>query len=320
MAYITGTVTNANPGPTLYALMAAELTTLGFTLTDTVVIGVRTHKVWLSPAAGNAMGKDWYLDIAYTTTGPGTLFMSVMEFFDPATDLAYRAAFGSGSVRSADAVYFSPWGATGNSLESTNWNYFATATVAAANNGNLDLTASAFGYWITLTRDRVVVMVSNNPTFMIYAGTFVPSAAHAAAAGADVYPLVAAKITGAGFTGTQACGITRMPKHTTASSFTWNMLLQAALVGTNSAALKAPGFPADHTTVSGRMAGLIPVSTDGNAGAGVATAPRAWLGTLRDVASVVADASVARGDTVSDGTNSWVLSTGVTVAAMMKMV
>lgn len=312
MAYITGTITDANPGATLYALMAAQLTGTGFTLVDTVVISTRTHKIWLSAAAGNAIGKDWYLDVAYTTTGSGTLFLGVMEFFDPATDLAYRAQL-SGS-RPSDAVYYSPYGATGNALE-TAWSPVATAAAAGSTNGNLDLLSSAFGYWITITRDRVIVMLTSNATFGLYAGSYLPSAGHAAAAGTDLYPLIMAKINVQGIT--SAAGITRLPKHATAGTFSWALTGGGAFAGVLGL-VHAPGVPADHTTVMARSAGLITITTAGTAGAGLTTPPNAYLGTLRDVASMGADATVTRGDTVTDlSANTWVLSTSNSGASFL---
>jgi len=308
MTYITGTVTNANPGVTLYNLMATELTALGFTLTDTVVVSTRTHKIWLSAAAGNAIGKDWYLDVVYTTTGAGTLFLGVMEFFDPATDLAYRAAY-SGS-RSSDATYYSPFGATGLALEGT-WGYVATAAAHSNSNGNLDLPSSAFGYWITLTRDRVIVLLSSNPAHMLYAGAYAPSAGHAAAAGADVYPLFAGKFNNSGPLGSLAVGITRLPKFTTASTVAWNLKATSAIVGV-STTIEPPGFPADVTVAGPRLAAAIPLSTVGGS-----VFPRAYLGVFRDLATMTGDATVARGDTASDGTNTWVFATGTTSGLLL---
>lgn len=303
MTYITGTVTNANPGPTLWALMDTALLGAGFTLVDTVVISTRTHKIYLSAAAGNAISKDWYLDVAYTTTGAGQLFLGVMEFFDAATDLAYRAAFnGTGGI---EATYYSRYGATGQTLELAAWGYYHTGGAGSVSNGTLDLVTSAVGYWISITRNRVIVLLSTNPAWALYAGSYAPSVGHTAAAGADLYPLIAAKLYGGGPVSMTASGITRIPKHTSAGSMAWQI---AAGYAPGTASIRPPGLPADHVTAYARAAVPMTINTSGSAGNIAGAFPWAYLGTFRDVATIAAEATVVRGDTVSDGTDTWVLA------------
>lgn len=308
MTYITGTVTDANPGPALYALLAPALTSAGFTLVDTVVLGsgAKTHKVWLSAAAGNAIGKDWYLIVGYGTTGAGYLYMNVCEFFDPATDLAYRPAYVTGQLRPSDPVYYSPHGATGKALDDgVGWGVAAAGIPSATATLQVDTPISSFGYWFSATRDRVIAMVSANPTWLLYAGTYAPSAAHAAAAGADLYPLMAAKLNYTGVVAIGCMSITRLPKFTSASNVNWNYRVGGALV---SDMIAAPGMPADINTAMARSAGPIVLNTVGQAGSAATAFPRVYLGQVRDVATIPVEATTVRGDTVSDGTNNWVLT------------
>src|SRR3954469_25016645 len=153
MAYLTATQgADANPAATLYATLAGGLTTAGFTLVDTQVISTRTHKVWKSAAANNAQGLDWFLDAVYTTTGAGSLWLFPMEFYDPATHLATRMVHGGLSSTTIDQTFYSINGATAFTLESASW------PLNASNATGLPLltSTSSFGYWFSVTGDRVI--------------------------------------------------------------------------------------------------------------------------------------------------------------------
>lgn len=313
MTYITGTITDPNPGPALYALIGPAFTSAGMTLVDTVVISARTHKIWLSPGASNAIGKDFYYDVAYTTAGAGQLFIGVMEFFDAATDLGYRMQWnGNVAVKPSDAVYFSPFGATGATLEAgaSGVNPHAGNGADQDSNANLAIGTAAFGYWITITKDRVIAMVSASPTRMVYAGTYIPNAVFAAAAGADLYPVIGAKLgVAGGLQNPYSTWLTRLPKLVTATGTTWLFQTVAPLgTSTTNNLFRLPGIPNDLATVYPRSAALFTVGTVGLSGSTAGVWPSAYLGQLRDVANIGAEATVVRGDTVSDGTNSWVLS------------
>ena len=182
MAYQTGTVSDANSSLALYTVLEGLLTTAGYTLVDTVVISTRTHKVWKSAAANNAMHLDWYLDAAYTTTGVGPLHLTPFEFFDPATDLGYRGPY---NVTDAivEATYSSRYGNTGYALE-TNWFSSASGSYGTAT------TSTAFAYWISVTGDRVIALSSTQPNTVQYAGFYEPAPLYASAAGAKLFPLI----------------------------------------------------------------------------------------------------------------------------------
>src|SRR6187402_1092437 len=114
MTYITGTITDANPGPLLYAAIETAAIALGYTLEDTVVIGSNTHKILKSAAAGNSRGQDWYLDINFATTGVvGGIRFAPFEGYNPATDQGIRGPY-TISTTAIEQTYYSPFGVTGN--------------------------------------------------------------------------------------------------------------------------------------------------------------------------------------------------------------
>jgi hypothetical protein len=203
MAYITGSVTDPSPAAALYALMVPALTTAGFTLVDTVTISTRTHKVWKSPAAANAQNLDWYLDIAYTTTGVGTISLVAFEMFDPATDLGYRGPYNGNGQTIVDAATGSRFGAVGYALEST---WFG----AQQTNMQMALTTTAFAYWMTITADRVMFLYSGQPTLVMYAGFYLPDPLYAAKAGAMLFPLYSGRAPGTAYSSPNSA-LTRIP-------------------------------------------------------------------------------------------------------------
>src|SRR3954466_3352347 len=163
MAYNTGAITDPSPGATLHTALASLLTTAGYSLVDTVVISTRTHKVWKSPAASNAANLDWYLDIAYTTTGNGNKWFLPFEGYDPSTDLGLRGIVSGTSITTIDATPGSRFGATASSLESGNWFGPVQGTSMA-----LTMTTATFTYWASITADRVIVMHTNIATSIFY--------------------------------------------------------------------------------------------------------------------------------------------------------
>ncbi|MFD6699678.1 MULTISPECIES: hypothetical protein [unclassified Microbacterium] len=305
MAYITNTITSANPGLDLHTAMASALTTAGYTLVDTVVISTRTHKVWKCPAANNTAGLDWYLDIAYPTTGNGNMSILPFESYDPATHLALRGIIASGST-TIDATTFSVNGATSAALESAS-NCLHAGNAVAGN--QLVLTTSSFGYWISITGNRVIALTSADPTFVVYAGMHSPSGAHATAAGAKLFPLIFAKInafsansTSTNAPSSTACGLTRLPQLSSLTSTGWRYQLQAASAFPLAA---LPQIPSGAT-------GAFPLATSPIlAIAGIADltqGAQGWWGTFYDLMLVNAAATVSRGDTITIGTDNCVLT------------
>ena len=301
--YVTGTITDANPGAALHTAMASALTTAGFTLVDTVVISTRTHKIWKSAAANNAQGLDWYLDVIYTTTGAGTFSLVPFEFFDPATDLGYRGPH-SAPGSTIDAATFSRYGATGQTLENTAW-------VSASGSYTWitsPLVTTSFGYWVSVTGDRVSLLQSNDASRPLYAGFYQPDSLHAAKAGAGLYPLTAARLMAANSSsaanpGSVSASLTRVPP-ITAFTGNWSDHLLIEGLGDSGMAVQRgqyPSIPAGSTVAHPLVAVPVEMWTFG-------MIPSTRWGTLRDVVQFPSS-GVARGDTVTIDGSTYVATT-----------
>ncbi|MES2630784.1 MAG: hypothetical protein V4611_02415 [Patescibacteria group bacterium] len=311
MTYISNTITDPNAPSAMCTAIEVALSATGYTLSDTVVISTRTHRIWKNPAANNSSGKDWYLDLAYTTTSTGTFGIYVMEGYDPATDLASRMAIGFpyySSTSLSMANNYSPYGATGYSLESTQWVVRAGAiSDNSYSNRDVSLPASSFGYWVSVTTERVVSMFSVSPTIVYYSGLFEPAAEHTYIAGAYAFPLVSAAFSGNGAINA-GIALTRFPKITgavngTAAPLSMNIVNLLSIYN-------SPSIPSGNTDASRKFALRIPFYSNANS--------RGVWGYFIDVAAVWSDAIVTRGDTISDDSSAvWVLSAGASNASIM---
>jgi hypothetical protein len=284
---------DANPGPLVYAALAAKLLALGWTLEDTRVIGARTHKVLKSAAVGNTYGLDWFLDISYPTTGIATgLLLTPFEGYDAATGLATRGPY-TANITTMDGTTYSRYGATASALE-TNW-----ANTGSHTGLDTPLSTSAFVINASVTRDRVILLSSTEPADVGYCGFFTPTAAHAAHAGAALFPLVAARLRGASdrisssTAGSVSAALTRVPK---ASSINWST---HCIVGPNT--MRMNGRVGGAAAEGDNQITTVPFL--------VGMAATSWsvgttqIGELDGVQTAWADAAVTRGDTVTvDGT------------------
>lgn len=303
MAYINGSITDANPGPALYALLAPALTTAGYTLEDTVIISTRTHKIWKSAAANNRQALDWYLDVTYPTTGAGNLTMQPMEYFDPATNMAYRMVFGGVASTAIDATTYSRHGATGYTLEDSNLGILRANGGAPAT--AVTTSTSTFTYWIGVTGDRVVAMTSSNAMKVTYAGLYAPADPHKTWVGAASFPLVVGNFsdTAAGATSAASTylGVTRLPKTTSLVGNGWATSVQIHPGIKIRETL--PIFPGGATTGMGAKY-MAPIMLTGDP---TGVAPQALYGYLIDVGHVNATTG-PQGDTVTFGSDLWVLA------------
>jgi hypothetical protein len=312
MTTINGTITSANPGPALYSALETAMLADGWTLEDTVVIGGNTHKVLKSAAAGNAQGLDWYLDINFPTTGTtGGIRFAPFESYTAASDLGIRGPYTANVSTIIDATTYSRFAATGSALE-TNWSNSASYTGLS-----LPLTTGVFNYRVSVTRNRIIAMLTNNPNQIAYAGFFVPSAAHASHAGAALFPLImavfsssaSAAVTG-GSAGTTSVALTRLPKLTSMLSNGWATY---AIVPTSTAGIG--GSPEGQVGVAvspftGR-ATLRPLPILINAQGTTISAPSTStalldeIGTIEDVACGYVSSSSIRDDSVTIGSDTW---------------
>jgi len=310
MAYISNTITDANAPSVMYAQLEPALSSAGYMLEDTVVISTRTHKIWKNPALNNPFGQDWYIDVAYTTTGIGTFGIYVMEGYDAATNLAYRMATGWGYYASSTlsaANNYSPYGTTGYALEATQWLVRAgAASDNSTSHRDVSLPASSFGYWISVTSERVAAIFSVSPSMLYYSGLYEASEEHTYIAGPSLFPLISATINGAEAPSYAMLAMTRYPKiiGTVNSSICSSNVSQLLTI------FNSPTVPSGDTSASRKFALRIPLYSNGTA--------RGFWGYLIDTAAVWTDAIVARGDTLTDNTSAvWILSARANNASVM---
>lgn len=305
MVFRTGTITDSNPGVAIYAAIESYMISDGWVLVDTVVIGGNTHKVLKSAAAGNARNLDWYLDINYPTTGiTGGIRFSVFEDYNATTHIATRGAVNGTSVTTMETTYYSRYGATGSALE-TNWANAATYTVMSNT-----LTTSSFTYYISVTRNRIIGILTNNAQNMFYAGFFTPTTQYATQAGSLLYPLIQGvyQAAAAGYyaqsgisAASASIAVTRVPKMILVNNG-WGTsvyslsieLLHSGQVG--SAANTATN---DITLVP------MPVTLQISTGSAAAYIQNAFIGTLDGIASGYVIGTAVRGDTVTVGSDTW---------------
>lgn len=306
MTFISGTITDANPGPALYAVLAPALTSAGWTLVDTVVISTRTHKVWKSAAASNPANLDWYLDIAYTTTGVGVFTGTVWEFYDPTLDFGYRGPTVVNGTAVPDATTGSRYGSAGNTLENAAW-----GPVGASGQGD-NLPITAFAYWFSVTTTRVMMLNSIGPANIKYWGLYEPNALYATKAGAALFPLVQANLT-YGYdssTNTSQRALTRVPPFTGSLSWSGNQYVTT----TAGPITELPAIPGGNTQMYPIVASRIVLQTS------TVSSMNAIFGMLYGVACVAA-VGVVRGDTVTIGADQWVCTTSsVSLCGLMQAI
>lgn len=327
MTYSTGSLTSANPAADLYTALASALSTAGFTLVDTVVISTRTHKVWKSAAAGNSMTLDWYLDVAYTTTGAGDLWLGAFEGYDATTHLGLRGPYNhSNDGISAEATYYSRFGATASALE-TNWTHIGN------NVARIITQTTAYAYWISATTDRVIIMSSVVPTSLFYCGFFDMYAPWATKISTLAYPLITCTLNSPISVDGQLhstatnlinaptlinnnafpAALTRQPPvlHTSNNVWAggiysgWNAVASAASLPEGGEGIGGPAGRVD-TGVSS----FYDTPRGGNLavyGGWNGVSPNPVIGTLKDICVFVGSA-VTRGDTISISSTDWVLT------------
>lgn len=315
MTYISGNITSANPAADLYALMDPAFASAGFTLVDTVVISTRTHKIWKSNAANNQAGLDWYLDVTYTTTGAGSIWLSPFEDFNAVTDIGTRGPIFD-TTTTIEGTYFSKYGATGSALE-TNW-MAATGTI-----NQITLSTASVGYWMSITQNRVIAMSSLAPSRLVYCGFWEPNTAYSTNAGAALYPLIVGSLDSylTSTTGTTDgyAAVTRAPRATTFSR--WNRI---ATFWTGHFFPHHPegGYGVLGAADASPFLGTIPprgkyVYVLMNPSTGTFTAGTVYannsiaavnVGRAKDALSFLSTSTVTRGDTVTIDGDTWVLT------------
>ena len=157
MAYTSGTITDANPGPQLANVFQTAMSGVGWTFVEDVVISTITYRIMKSPAASNSFGADFYVAISFTTTGTGTLSYRLFEVWDSTNKKMIRYAPSSSTAAT-------PGTTAGAYL------YAVNDTVGVTLNTVSNLTASAFttsqpfAYYLSTTADRIIFGGRNGST------------------------------------------------------------------------------------------------------------------------------------------------------------
>jgi len=311
MTFITGAISNSNPGPALYSAIETAALALGYTLVDTVVIGSNTHKVLKSAAAGNAQGLDWYLDINYPTTGTtGGMRFAPFEGYNASTHVATRGPY-SGNSTTVDQTTYSAFGASTSALE-TNWMNSATYSSLSA------VLSTSFTYYISITRDRILVELTSDAQYLTYSGFFTPTSAHSTAAGSALFPLVMTRMVAPTSTTTAmttSFGVstslvfTRAPGAPTGSWFNWSasgMILVGATAFLGAGQLGGVG--AAPFTSDQEFAPIPVIMGFNNTTFSTANAP-SLVGYLKDVGVALGGSTVTMGNTVTVGSDTWYSTT-----------
>lgn len=306
MAFSSGTI-SANFAPALQSALVALAQQAGFTLIDTVTAtsgsNTATHKILQSPTP-TIQSSTWVLDIVVCGN---SLSMCACETWDA------TAHTGTGFCgTSYNGVSFNSVLIPSGTFEQKNVAGAGASAIGYGNATSQQTLSSTFGWWASMTANRVILMTSLNPTVLDYAGLFAPFTDVAQGWGSTRYPIVSLEMnsnsntssysnsffTEYGGTGNQTVsGISRLPGLSTAP--------YRYVVGTGGI-FRTPGggsLPA-LTQSDGRPVPIVPVgvvSTD--------TGDLGILGLVVDVGIVRASSTVARGDTVSVGSDTWVLST-----------
>jgi hypothetical protein len=279
MTYINGTI-NTGQDADLYNAMATALATNGYSLVDTQVISTRTHKVWKNPAANNSSGQDWFLDIAYSTTGQAGLYIHPFEAYDAVNHLGIRGVITGGTSFTPESTYYSRYGTTGFALE-TNW-------LQTSDGIQLPTSASSYGYMLSIDTERISGFTTASTSAICYVGLITLSLRSATAAGTAALPLVVN--TTAGYRQT------RHPKRTTAGVPTFGFL--------TSFATNTVQFPSGDFNSMAACAEPVRVAPNSVTGTSIA----AYAGTLKGVVALNVDASVNRGDEITIGADTYVIN------------
>lgn len=303
MTFLLNTLTDGNAASVLAGSIDTALIANGYVLVDTVVITTLTHKVYKNPASNNVSGLDWFVVISYPTTGVGNIDIIPMEYYDPATHLAYRVV-NSESSSALETTYYSKYGATGYALNAAQ----LAIKPGASNNFYLSTAATSFAYWISITKDRILGMTSQINNKVLYVGVYTPDSEYSSYCGSALFPLIACSILNDGLA--QSKAITRAPKLQLNTMPRWDIIPTVeGEYGTQGSASIGPRIPDGPPDATGKQyATLYRVSgasysngaTDGRT-AGV-------YGRLKDVAFTHGASTVTQGSTVTIAGETWYVS------------
>lgn len=168
MSNATGTITSATPQVDLYNAIETLMTAHdNWTLVDTAVIATATYKVWKNHGTGitenNSFGSDFYVVIAYTTTGAGNMSIRACEDVTIGSDLMIRPCMEDASnptLSDASGIASITYASTSGAM-----NVSITPAVAA----------NTSDYYIVLTKNNLHLGLRRSDTtttYSCYAGLF----------------------------------------------------------------------------------------------------------------------------------------------------
>lgn len=188
----------ANPGADLYAAITPVLTGAGFTFLESVVVSGRTHAMWEAPDT-NEFGETWIFGFAYYPTGlnSGVVWFHVYEDYNTSTNQVTNGAM---------YPYLGTFASNGSTTGGTPTDIEDTLLISPLYQLYRDdptgvlaygtrISDQGFAWWMSATPDRIIFMTSLDARKFTYAGLYDPHPIFAAAAGANLHPLVCGKVT-----------------------------------------------------------------------------------------------------------------------------
>jgi hypothetical protein len=248
------------------------------------------------------------------------------ESYDASTHLAQRGPVASGAS-TIDAATSSLTGSTAFALEATT----PAGVISPQNATTLATsslpTATAIGFWISITGNRIIMTTSIDPSSVMYCGMYQPDAKYAAKAGASIFPLCVFKYTPGSASSswaasstaspsTAGCSLTRLAPRSSAlvAPAIWTYQVAAGFSAPYIFGL--PQIPSGDTTAN-PLEGLPVVLAAVNwfANSSSQYAVPGLFGTAYDLLVFNAGAGVTRSDTIVIGADTYVLGTANSGAA-----
>lgn len=180
MAFAQGTMTSVNASNDLRTIIDGLLTLAGWTLVETLTpSGVFRNSVYKSSGASNLCGYDWYLLVAWQTTGTEQV-TSILGYLDYNTGthvlshgidgpMGMGPTIGALSIQDTDGGMGIGTNATFPvSTRAATSAAFQTSSIPGGNTGSNAATpgiqslfpSSAFAYWISITLDHVCLFTT----------------------------------------------------------------------------------------------------------------------------------------------------------------
>lgn len=177
MAYAQGTMTSPNASNDIRTIVDGLLISAGWTLVETLTpSGVYRNSVYKSPGASNLCGYDWYIMLAWQTTGTEQVTSIVAGIsYNSTTHVLSQllgsqmgiSSTGNGIVADDSGLYAKSQTINASTLVantsgiSINYQNAANSNVFSSAPGiQTLLPSSAFAYWISITLDHIFMFTT----------------------------------------------------------------------------------------------------------------------------------------------------------------